>query len=307
LDAVFPTETQNLVRMKGVSETTWDYVISRYKDIEHHRPVASGTSGAARAVTNQPNKRVRPNSSQPGHTQGSSSFLFLPLVEEVVVVVVVVVVTVVVTVEAVLEVEVIQALEDRGIHPPPENAMFVSKKAILWPITPRFKFFGTSSELLQDKIAIIHFRVRPFRARPVLLIRAPLFTSLTSTANGVSTTNSFGTLTTFLLGITGATGINDSGLADTEFLDEDDVYMGHSFMVSQSNDDAFEPNNWVYDTGTCRNLVNTKDSFINYTPFPSPKIFSSANGTIVRAHGCGPVSEQPTDKSTHRKRFIPQT
>jgi hypothetical protein len=71
-------------------------------------------------------------------------------VEEVVVVVVVV--TVVVTVEAVLEVEVIQALEDRGIHPPPENAMFVTKKAILWPIVLRFKFFRTSSELLQDKI-----------------------------------------------------------------------------------------------------------------------------------------------------------
>src|ERR1700743_2083885 len=97
----------------------WDYVISAYKKTEPHLPVASGTSGAARTVTNQPNKRVRPNSSQPGHTQGSSSFLFLPLVEEVVVVVV----TVVVTVEAVLEVEVIQALEDRGIHQAPENAM----------------------------------------------------------------------------------------------------------------------------------------------------------------------------------------
>jgi len=95
-------------------------------------------------------------------------------------------------------------------------------------------------------------------------------------------------LTTFLSGITGATGINDSGLADTEFLDEDEVYMGHSFMAGSSNDDTFEPNNWVYDTGTCRNLVSTKDFFINYTPFPSPKIFSSANGTIVRAMGVAP-------------------
>ena len=31
---------------------TWDYVIRRYKEIEHHRPVAAGTSGAALAVAN---------------------------------------------------------------------------------------------------------------------------------------------------------------------------------------------------------------------------------------------------------------
>jgi hypothetical protein len=62
--------------MNEVSGMTSDYVISRYKDIEHHRPVASGTCGAALAVTNQPNKRVKPNSSQSGHIQGSSSFSF---------------------------------------------------------------------------------------------------------------------------------------------------------------------------------------------------------------------------------------
>jgi hypothetical protein len=59
-------------------------------------------------------------------------------------------------------------------------------------------------------------------------------------------------------------------------------------MAGSSSNNAFEPNNWVYDTGTCRNLVNMKDFFINYTPFLSLKIFSSANGTIVRAMGVAP-------------------
>src|SRR6202030_466752 len=74
---------------------------------------------------------------------------------------------------------------------------------------------------------------------------------------------------------------------------------GHCAMAGSSSDDAFEPNNWVYDTGTCRDLVNTKDFFINYTPFPSPKIFSSANGTIVRAMGVAP---SPNPRSYTRER-----
>jgi len=70
-----------------------------------------------------------------------------------------VVVTVVVTVEAVLEVEVIQALEDKGIHP-------LLRKAIVWPTALMFKLFRTSYELPPDRIVRINFR-----ARPILLIR----------------------------------------------------------------------------------------------------------------------------------------
>ena len=76
---------------------------------------------------------------------------------------VVVVVTVVVTVEAVLEVEVIQALEDKGIHPP-------LRKAIICPTALMFKLFRTFYELPPGRIVRIDFRVRPFRARPILLI-----------------------------------------------------------------------------------------------------------------------------------------
>jgi hypothetical protein len=78
--------------------------------------------------------------------------LFLPYVEEVVVV------AVVVTVEAVLEAEAIQTLEDRGLLTP-ENAMFVIKKAIIWPTALRFKLFRTSCNLPPGRIAIINFRV----------------------------------------------------------------------------------------------------------------------------------------------------
>jgi hypothetical protein len=50
--------------MKGVSGTTWDYVIQRHKDIEH---LASGTSGAVLTMT-KPNKRVKLNYLRSGHT-----------------------------------------------------------------------------------------------------------------------------------------------------------------------------------------------------------------------------------------------
>ena len=66
--------------------------------------------------------------------------------------------------------------------------------------------------------------------------------------------------------------------------------MGHSFMAGSSNPDVFGSNDGVYDTGSCCNLVKTKDFFTDYTPFSSPKVFKAANGTPVAAHRYGPIS-----------------
>jgi hypothetical protein len=56
LESSFPAETQNLLRLKDVSGITWDYTVRRFKEIEHQRPVASGTSNQALAVTNTKDK-----------------------------------------------------------------------------------------------------------------------------------------------------------------------------------------------------------------------------------------------------------
>jgi len=68
LEPVFPAETRELRRSRDVRTLRWDYVIEVFKDVEHTRPTASSSTGAALAVQgqgqgHQPGPR-RPKSSQ---------------------------------------------------------------------------------------------------------------------------------------------------------------------------------------------------------------------------------------------------
>jgi len=51
---IFPTETRALERFADDKNLTWDHAVKSYKEVEHTRPTAATTTGAALSVNQGP-------------------------------------------------------------------------------------------------------------------------------------------------------------------------------------------------------------------------------------------------------------
>jgi gag-polypeptide of LTR copia-type len=58
LEDIFPTETRALERFADDKDLTWDHVVKSYKEVEHTRPTAATTTGAALSVNQGPTRRT---------------------------------------------------------------------------------------------------------------------------------------------------------------------------------------------------------------------------------------------------------
>jgi Reverse transcriptase (RNA-dependent DNA polymerase)/Integrase core domain len=59
MEPVFPTETRELRRSRDIRSLTWDYIVRTYREVEHTRPTAAASTGAALTVNPGPIRKAK--------------------------------------------------------------------------------------------------------------------------------------------------------------------------------------------------------------------------------------------------------
>jgi len=70
---------------------------------------------------------------------------------------------------------------------------------------------------------------------------------------------------------------------------DSDIYMGHTLMVDSADKKTFNNTDWVLDSGCSWSLTNSMSFFTEFKHFSSPRVFTAANGSKIKATGFGTV------------------
>jgi len=256
MESTFPNETRELRRSRDVRTLTWDYVVQIYKDVEHTRPTAQSSTGAALTVSSGPDRgrihksrshqsfRTRPNSHhspqynehpnryQPPNYHNSGNYRGRGRGQS--------------------RGRGQGQNRGRSQHNSYTNQNHSSRSR------PRTYFcYACYNEghVLRDCPDLRDFREYRRNQQNQASSNPPRS--------------------------------NLAGM--TCFLDNDDEvnYQGHTFMVKSSK--PLDDNDWVYDTGAQRSMAKTMESFVEYHPLSRPRMFNAANGGPLTAHGIGTV------------------
>ena len=65
--------------------------------------------------------------------------------------------------------------------------------------------------------------------------------------------------------------------------------MGHTLMVDSADKKTFNNTDWVLDSGCSWSLTNSMSFFTEFKHFSSPRVFTAANGSKIKAIGFGTV------------------